>query len=105
MCGAVETDPENAETVVNPALVVEVLSPGTMDYDLGEKFEHYRQIPSLTAVVYIWQDRRRVEIRERSGSTWKTTVIGPGEMATNAALGVGLDVDALYTDAGASPQP
>ena len=105
VCGAVETDPENAETVVNPALVVEVLSPGTMDYDLGEKFEHYRQIPSLTAVVYIWQDRRRVEIRERSGSTWKTTVIGPGEMATNAALGVGLDVDALYTDAGASPQP
>jgi Uma2 family endonuclease len=105
VCGAVETDPENAETVVNPALVVEVLSPGTMDYDLGEKFEHYRQIPSLTAVVYIWQDRRRVEIRERSGSTWKTTVIGPGEMATNAALGVGLDVDAFYTDAGASPQP
>ena len=70
VCGATETDPESPDTVVNPTLVVEVLSPSTMDYDLGEKFEHYRQIPSLTAVIYVWQDRRRIEIRERAASAW-----------------------------------
>jgi Uma2 family endonuclease len=38
VCGPAETDPESADTVVNPTAVVEVLSPGTIDYDLGEKF-------------------------------------------------------------------
>ena len=101
VCGATETDPESADTVVNPTLVVEVLSPSTMDYDLGEKFDHYRQVPSLTAVIYVWQDKRQIEIRERAASAWKTSVAGPGETATVASLGVNLAVDALHADAGA----
>ena len=64
VCGKAEADPESKETVVNPTVVVEVLSPATIDYDLGEKFDHYRQIPSLKAVVHVWQDRRQIEIRE-----------------------------------------
>ena len=75
---------------MNPTLVVEVLSPSTMDYDLGEKFEHYRQIPSLTAVIYVWQDSRRVEIRERSANAWQVSVAGAGETATVTSLGVNL---------------
>ena len=78
VCGPAETDPENADTVVNPTLVVEVLSPGTMDYDLGEKFDHYRRIPSLTAVLYVSQDRRQLEIRERTDDEWKTTQASAG---------------------------
>ncbi len=102
VCGPEETDPENAQTIVNPALVVEVLSPGTMDYDLGEKFEHYRQIPSLAAVVYVAQDTRRIEVRENAAGTWKTAIAGPGGTATIASLGLRIDVDAVYDDAGAS---
>jgi len=101
VCGPEETDPENAETIVNPTLVVEVLSPGTMDYDLGEKFEHYRQIPSLAAVVYVSQDRRQIEVRENAAGTWKMSIAGPGETATISSLGLRLDVDAVYDDAGA----
>lgn len=101
VCGAAETDPENADTVVNPTLIVEVLSPGTMDYDLGEKFEHYRKIPSLVEVLYVSQDRRRIEVREASAGGWKTTFAGPGATATMSSLGAGLDVDTLYVDAGA----
>lgn len=100
VCGATETDPDSADTVVNPTLVVEVLSPGTMDYDLGEKFEHYRQIPSLSAVIYVWQDRRKIEVRERSGGAWKPSTAGPSETAIVSALGIGLDVDSLYANAG-----
>jgi Uma2 family endonuclease len=103
VCGAVETDPESADTVVNPTAVVEVLSPGTMDYDLGEKFEHLRQIPSLRAVIYIWQDRRGVEVRERlAEGTWKAAKLaGSGEEAPIGALGCKIAVDDLYADAGA----
>src|SRR5262249_60949603 len=71
VCGPAQTDPDSADTVVNPTLVVEVLSPGTMEYDLGEKFDHYQQIPSLTAVLYVWRDRRQVELREREYGAWE----------------------------------
>jgi Uma2 family endonuclease len=103
--GATETDPENDDTVVNPTLVVEVLSPGTRDYDLGEKFEHYRQVPSLTAVLYVSQDDRRLEIRQRADGGWMASIVGAAGVATLASLGVSIDVDALYADAGASPLP
>jgi Uma2 family endonuclease len=102
VCGAAETDPENADTVVNPTLVVEVLSPSTMDYDLGEKFEHYRQIPSLSAVLYVWQDRRQIDVRESAGG-WKASIAKSGETAALESLGVRLEVDSLYADAGADP--
>ena len=92
---------QNADTVVNPTLVVEVLSPGTVGYDLGEKFEHYRRIPSLTAVLYVSQDRRQIEIRSKQDGDWKTAAVGPGGATTVPALGVSIDVDALYADAGA----
>jgi Uma2 family endonuclease len=104
VCGAAETDLENAETVVNPTVIVEVLSPATMEYDLGEKFDHYQRIPALGAVVYIWQDRRQVEVRARRGDGWKSTVAGAAGVAVIDAIACRLDIDALYADAGASEQ-
>jgi len=101
VCGPIEADPENKDTVVNPSLVVEVLSPSTFEYDLGEKFEHYRQIPSLRAVVYVWQDQRRVEVRERVGDVWRATVAEGKQTAVIPGLDCRLEVDALYAQAGA----
>jgi Uma2 family endonuclease len=101
VCGATETDPESADTVVNPTLVVEVLSPSTMDYDLGEKFDHYRRVPSLMAVIYVWQDRRRIEIREREANAWKVSVAEGGETAAVTSLGISVLVDVLHAEAGA----
>jgi Uma2 family endonuclease len=102
VCGPVEADPENKDTVINPTLVVEVLSPSTIDYDLGEKFEHYRQIPSLRAVVYVWQDQPRIEVRTRADDgAWRSEASGAGGRAVTAAPAAVLDVDALFLDAGA----
>ncbi|HSS40298.1 MAG TPA: Uma2 family endonuclease, partial [Polyangia bacterium] len=95
VCGPVQTDPENKETVLNPAVVLEVLSPSTIDYDLGQKFEHYRQIDSLKAVAYVWQDQLRIEVRERVGDVWRTTVSESGDSAIIQALDCQLDADAL----------
>jgi Uma2 family endonuclease len=103
VCGAVQPDPDNADTVVNPSIIVEVLSPTTMDYDLGEKFEHYRKIPSLLAVIYVFQDQRLIQIRERSEGPWRASSVGAGGTATVGSLGVVIEVDALYSDAGAAP--
>jgi Uma2 family endonuclease len=105
VCGPAETDPENVEAVVNPTVLVEVLSPATIDYDLGEKFEHFQRIPSLDAVVYVWQDRPQLEVRARGDGGWKSEVVGPGSTAVIDCIACRIDVDALFADAGASPRP
>jgi Uma2 family endonuclease len=102
ICGPVQTDPDSAETAVNPTVVVEVLSPSTIDYDLGEKFEHYRQIPSLRAVIYVSQDRCQIEVRERQADgSWASAAAGPGAAARIATIDCTMDVTRLYAEAGA----
>jgi Uma2 family endonuclease len=100
VCGEAEADPESRETIVNPTAVVEILSPGTIDYDLGEKFEHYKKIASLHTVVYVWQDRRQIEVRERGADAWRSRVFAASEHARLEALACDLDVGVIYTDAG-----
>jgi Uma2 family endonuclease len=101
VCGSVETDPENADTVTNPTALVEVLSPNTLDYDLGEKFQHYRQVPSLRVVIYAWQDRRQLELRECApDGGWRTRTVGHGQEAVIESLECRIDVDAVYAGAG-----
>jgi Uma2 family endonuclease len=100
VCGPVETDPENTDTVTNPAALVEVLSPGTIDYDLGEKREQYKQIPAARVLIYVWQDRRQIELCERAPDGWRTQVVGQGQTAVIESLPCGIDVDALYAGVG-----
>lgn len=100
VCTALRYDPDSSDTVVNPTVVVEVLSDSTMDYDLGEKFEHYRQIPSLKAVAYLWQKERRVEIRQRGADDdWTARIGRAGQVVRVDALGFSLAVDEIYAAA------
>lgn len=59
------------DTVLNPVLIVEVLSPSTADYDKGAKFENYRTIESLQEYILVWQDKKRVaHYTRQSDDTW-----------------------------------
>ena len=53
VCGPREVDPEDKKSVTNPTLLVEVTSKSTEEYDRGEKFEHYKAIPSLCEYVVV----------------------------------------------------
>lgn len=100
VCGPLERDPESRTTIVNPRLVVEVLSDGTEDYDRGEKLDHYRRVPSLAAVVFVSHREERIEVWERdSGGSWHRQPYGPGETAEIPTLPVRLVVDEIYRDA------
>ena len=55
VCGEIETAEEDADTVTNPRVLVEVLSPSTERYDRTTKFRHYQQIPSLREYVLVSQ--------------------------------------------------
>lgn len=70
VCGDYLTDPRNANTVVNPSLLVEVLSPSTEAWDRGGKFERYRQIPSLQEYVLVSQHCPLVEHYVRQERGW-----------------------------------
>ena len=61
------------DTLLNPIVLIEVLSPSTEAYDRGEKFAHYRQIAALQEYVLVSQDRIRVEQYLRQGTQWLLT--------------------------------
>ncbi len=52
---------DNKKTLINPAVLIEVLSPATRDYDRGEKFRHYRSITHLVDYLLIDSERCHVE--------------------------------------------
>jgi Uma2 family endonuclease len=100
VCGPREHDPEDANTVVNPTLVVEVTSRSTEEYDRGEKFDHYRRIPSLAEYVLVSHRQRAIEVRRRGAADeWTTVVAGPGERVELRSVGATLDVDATFAAA------
>jgi Uma2 family endonuclease len=71
VCGEAEYDGPDPETLLNPTLIVEVLSPSTEAYDRGAKFLHYQSLPSLQEYVLIAQDRPLIERYVRRGSSWE----------------------------------
>ena len=75
-CGDVQYEDEVLDTLLNPRVIFEVLSPSTEAYDRGKKFDHYRQIPSLTEYVLVSQSEPLVErFSRQSKGTWQLTVL------------------------------
>ena len=60
-CGEPQFEDNVFDTLLNPTLVIEVLSPSTEVYDRGEKFAHYQELTSLREYILVSQDRIRVE--------------------------------------------
>lgn len=65
VCGAPQLDDAELDTLLNPTLLVEVLSKSTASYDCGAKLSHYRTTSSLSTILLIAQDRVRVERWDR----------------------------------------
>ncbi len=58
VCGPLETYDDSNDVVTNPTVVIEILSPSTQTYDQGLKFEEYKAIPSLQAVLFLSVEER-----------------------------------------------
>jgi Uma2 family endonuclease len=74
-CGKQEFLDGVLDTLTNPALIVEVLSPSTEAYDRGEKFLHYRAIETLQEYVLVAQDKPLVERFVRHGEFWHLAIV------------------------------
>jgi Uma2 family endonuclease len=98
VCGRTERDPDKKTNVTNPRVIVEVTSDSTEDYDHGEKLTHYKQIPSLEAIVIVSHREARVDVWSRPADSplWSRTSAATGGSAAVPALGCLLDVDAIW---------
>ena len=72
-CKELRFEDDVFDTLLNPRVVVEVLSPSTEVDDRGEKFVRYRQLASLQEYILISQDKVRVEYYLRQGTQWIST--------------------------------
>jgi len=100
-CGEPEFAGDRQDVILNPVLIVEVLSPSTEGYDRGKKFESYRSIPSFREYLIVHQDRRRVEhySKQDDGSWLLREYAGAGASVTISRLGICITLADLYSSA------
>ena len=98
VCGDIEFDPldKNRTTMLNPTLLVEVLSPSTEAWDRGKKLQSYIQIDSLREYVLVSSQTASVEtfFRQRDG-TW---LYAPTRALTAAAKFQSLNIEVPFAD-------
>ncbi len=99
VCGPVEVDAEDANAVVNPSVLVEVLSPGTEAYDRGEKWAHYRRIEALQAYVLVSPVAERLEAFVRSAAGFVNVTASGDEALELATLGLELVPREIFANA------
>jgi Uma2 family endonuclease len=93
ICGAPAI--EHDDVIANPAIIVEVLSSTTEQYDRGLKWDGYQRLPSLTDYSLVSQDRARIELFARVQDRWIYTAANAGDRITLTS-GAVLDVDAIF---------
>lgn len=99
VCGKAETEPTDPLSVLNPTVLVEVLSPTTGESDRGAKAAHYRRIPSLKEYLLVSPTDRTIEIQRRSErGVWEIHLFEAGQVARVESLGVDVPVDEVFAD-------
>lgn len=83
VCGKPRFRDEKNDVLLNPKVIIEVLSPSTEDYDRGRKFSLYQQIESLTSYLLVSQDRANID------HCWKNE---EGDWLLRSAAGLGATV-------------
>ena len=74
VCDEPYFEDNNFDTLLNPTVIVEVLSPSTETYDRNEKFTSYQTLVSLQEYVLVSQNNRNVEQYLRKGKEWSLSV-------------------------------
>lgn len=88
------------DTLLNPVVLIEVLSTSTASYDRGEKFENYRTIPSFKEYVLVSTHKVLVEhFLRQADNSWLMRERRAGERLELASIGCAIAVDEIYLKA------
>jgi Uma2 family endonuclease len=98
VCGELRTEDRRHDTLLNPTLIIEVLSDGTEKYDRTVKFDHYRKLDSLQEYALVSQHEARVEryVRQAEGSWALTVHEGLDAAAAFASVGASVPLAEIY---------
>lgn len=98
VCGEAAFEDENLDTLVNPTLIIEVLSESTESYDRGRKFAHYRSIKSLREYVLVSQWECWVErfLRREDGSWAYSECTDPGGSLELTSIACAIPLSTVY---------
>lgn len=100
ICGPVELADGRRDVVTNPAVLVEVLSDATRGYDLADKFEHYKAIPTLRDYLTIEQRSVGVQWFARADGSWTATTFNDrNQSVALSSIGVHLSLAEIYDKA------
>ena len=97
-CGESRFDDHQLDTLLNPTVIIEVLSESTAAYDRGDKFAHYRALESLTDYVLVAQDKPCIEHyrRQANGQWLYSAADGLDAQVEIATIGYGLPLAEVY---------
>ncbi len=100
VCGKPQFIDDQFDTVTNPSVIIEVLSPSTQKWDRGGKFAHYQRIATLQHYVLIGQDAPTVERRDRQtdGSWLATEIAWRDGVLTLDSIGAAVPLREVYLD-------
>jgi Uma2 family endonuclease len=104
-CGEPRFEDAQMDTLLNPCVIVEVLSDDRR-YDRGEKFAHYRRPENAARVHLVAQDKVRIEHYRRDGAEWILSEISdPTGTLHLASIDCHIGIDAIYEKVDFSPLP
>ena len=100
VCGGPEFADKQRDTIVNPKVIVEILSPSTANYDFGYKFRLYCRLTSFEEYVLISQDEPRVErYRKSAEDRWVISIYtGLGAVVPIESIDISLPLSEIYED-------
>jgi Uma2 family endonuclease len=97
LCGDPAFEDGERDTLLNPTVIFEVLSPTTEGEDRGKKFRNYRSIATFCEYVLVSQDAALVERYTRGeDGVWSLREVGPGERLVLESIGYAITVDEIY---------
>jgi Uma2 family endonuclease len=98
VCGEPQYADDQKDTLLNPVIIVEVLSDSTKDYDLGRKFEFYRSLPSLREYLTVAQDGPHIDhwTRQEENRWMLAEVNGLGQAIQLASIDCVLSLAEVY---------
>ncbi len=97
VCGKREVSRVDAQAVVNPSLIVEVTSRSTEMYDREEKLSHYKQLPTLNAVLFASHRERVITVVCREAEHWSQRDFAAGSSVELTSPPVRIAVNDLYS--------
>lgn len=100
VCGASELEDEHLDTLLNPTVLIEVLSPTTERYDRGRKAAFYRTLDTLREYLFVSQDQARIERYARTDERqWVLAeAVGREDRIALESIGCELSLAEVYED-------